>query len=321
MYAQSLTGASRVLLRGPVSLKILDVSRDGRILAAQFSLRVGLRFGSAGMPERELSWLSNSFLGDLSTDGKTSVFTELQKVSTEPGLVAYLRKTDGSPAIPLGEGYSLIALALSPDGRSVLAVSVAQPGKVVLLPTAAGEHRVLPGISDCLWTDWFPDGRRILLATQSPGRTGRQLLVYDLASGRSSVLVPGGIRSSLGAKGSAAIAPDGKWVAAADTGGTVRLYPVEGGEPRPAPGFQSEDQLIRWSADGKSLFTYAIGMPGKIFRIGLETGRREAWKELTTSDPAGVWRIHPVMVTADGESYAYSYSSALGDLYLVEGAR
>ena len=62
-------------------------------------------------------------------------------------------------------------------------------------------------------------------------------------------------------------------------------------------------------------------MPGKIFRIDLATGRREVWRELTTSDPAGVWRIHPVTVTGDGGTYAYSYSSALGDLYLVEGVR
>ena len=159
------------------------------------------------------------------------------------------------------------------------------------------------------------------MVSQPSDRAGRQLLVHDLATSRSAVLVPGGIRRAPGGKGPAAVSPDGKWVAAADTGGTVRLYPVEGGEPRPAPGFRPEDELIRWSADGKSLFTYAVGMPGKIFRIDLATGRREVWRELTTSDPAGVWRIHPVAVTGDGGTYAYSYSSALGDLYLVEGVR
>ena len=71
LYAQSLTGRPRLLLRTPAYLKLFDIARDGRLLAAQFHQRVGLRFGSEGKPESELSWLSNSFLGDLSADGRT----------------------------------------------------------------------------------------------------------------------------------------------------------------------------------------------------------------------------------------------------------
>ena len=322
LYAQTLTGRPRLLLRTPAYLKLFDIARDGRLLVAQFHLRVGLRFGSEGKQESELSWLSNSFLGDLSADGRTVVFSEFQKLSSEPGVVVYLRKTDGSSAVRLGDGYSLTSMAPSPDGRWVLAISVTQqPGRPVLLPTGAGEAKVLAEISNCLWADWFPDGRRILVVSQPSDRAGRQLLVHDLATSRSAVLVPGGIRRAPGGKGPAAISPDGKWVAAADESGTVRLYPVEGGEPQPAPGFRPDDELIRWSADGRSLFTYAVGMPGKVFRVDLATGRREVWRELTTSDPAGVWRIHPVAVTGDGGTYAYSYSSTVGDLFLVEGVR
>jgi serine/threonine protein kinase len=321
VYAQRLTGPPRLLLRTPDFLKIFDVARDGRILLAQLRFRTGLRFGTEGKPERELSWLSASFLEDLSVDGGTVVFTEIEKLSPEPGHAVYLRKTDGSPAVALGEGYSLASGSLSPDGRWVLAISLNPPGRPVLLPTGAGEPRALSEISDGQWAGWFPDGRRILLITQPPGHTTRTLLVLDLASGKSAVLVPRDVRQSLGARGPAAVSPDGKWVAAADTGGAVRLYPVDGGEPRLTPGFRPEDELIRWSADSRSLFTYTVGMPGRIFRIDLATGRREVWRELTTSDPAGVWRIHPVVVSADGKSYAYSYSSGLADLFLVEGVR
>ena len=320
LYAQPLTGQPRLLLRTPAYLKIFDVSRDGRLLVAQYQNRVGLRFASQGQAERELSWLNSSFLEDLSPDGKTAVFAELQKPSPAPGNVAYVRKTDGSPAVPLGEGFSLTSMALSPDGRFVLAIALTPPG-LVLLPTGAGESKALAETAGCRWADWFPDGRRILAACLPSGQTTQRLLVHDLAPGRSSVLVPEGVRQSRGAKGSAAVSPDGKWVAAADTGGAVRLYPLDGGRPRPAPGFLPEDELIRWSTDGNSVFTYAVGMPGRIFRVDLATGRREVWKELTTSDPAGVWRIHPVVVTGDGGSWAYSYSSALGDLYLVQGVR
>ena len=38
-------------------------------------------------------------------------------------------------------------------------------------------------------------------------------------------------------------------------------------------------------------------------------------------DPAGVGGIGGVLVTPDGKSYAYSFSSSIGSLYLAEGLR
>jgi len=55
--------------------------------------------------------------------------------------------------------------------------------------------------------------------------------------------------------------------------------------------------------------------------VDLATGRREDWKELAPSDPAGVKTISPVRFSADGKSYAYSYYRVLSDLYVVEGLK
>ncbi|HEX6906463.1 MAG TPA: hypothetical protein VF154_07655 [Terriglobales bacterium] len=52
----------------------------------------------------------------------------------------YVRKTDGSPAVLLGEGA---AVALSPDGKWVVAQSPGSPAQLRLLPTGVGEARVL----------------------------------------------------------------------------------------------------------------------------------------------------------------------------------
>jgi hypothetical protein len=54
---------------------------------------------------------------------------------------AYLRKTDDSPAVRIGNGY---AFGLSPDGRWALSIVSAPPAQLFLLPTGAGEPRVLP---------------------------------------------------------------------------------------------------------------------------------------------------------------------------------
>ena len=51
------------------------------------------------------------------------------------------------------------------------------------------------------------------------------------------------------------------------------------------------------------------------------TGRRQPWKELRPADPAGVFHISSVVVTPDGRSYAYTFASSIGSLYLAEGIR
>jgi hypothetical protein len=88
------------------------------------------------------------------------LFTELQP-GGGTGQFAYLRPTDGSPAIRLGEGG---ALALSPDGKWALAL-MSSSTRLVALPTGAGEPRDLTrvgfdyaiGVGPLFRTaTWFP---------------------------------------------------------------------------------------------------------------------------------------------------------------------
>jgi hypothetical protein len=59
-----------------------------------------------------------------------------------------------------------------------------------------------------------------------------------------------------------------------------------------------------------------------VFRVELATGVRVLWKTLTPSDPVGVEDLREtVVITPDGQSYCYSYSRRLGDLFVVDGLR
>ena len=61
-----------------------------------------------------------------------------------------------------------------------------------------------------------------------------------------------------------------------------------------------------------------------MFRIEIETGRRELWRELMPADPTGVVHVmpSPIAISRDGKSYAYNYVRAVvSDLYLVDGVR
>jgi hypothetical protein len=66
----------------------------------------------------------------------------------------------------------------------------------------------------------------------------------------------------------------------------------------------------------------AGGIPLRIDRIDLVTGREEVWKTLGPPDLTGVtYMLDWVPMTPDGEVYAYTYLRVFQDLYLIEGLR
>ncbi len=118
IHALGLNGKQRIVLRLPGILRLHDVSRDGRILLSKESWRSGIQFrGLSDARERDLSWLDYAAVRDLSTDGGVVSFDDWGSAAGASGL-AYLRKTDGSPAIKLGQWGQPV---LSPDGKQVLA--------------------------------------------------------------------------------------------------------------------------------------------------------------------------------------------------------
>ena len=160
-------------------------------------------------------------------------------------------------------------------------------------------------------------GRGVLFTGSEPGR-GARVYVQSLAGGPPRAVTPEGVFTL-----DNTVSPDGRFVAAGnDTGG--HLYPLADGEPRPIPGLEANEFPIRWSADGRYLYMRSTSfrvLPAKVHRLELSTGRRELWKELGPSDLAGVTAITSILISPDGRSYAYTYSSRLANLYLVEGLK
>jgi hypothetical protein len=58
-----------------------------------------------------------------------------------------------------------------------------------------------------------------------------------------------------------------------------------------------------------------------VYRVTLATGARELWRELAPNDLAGVYRISPVLVTPNGDAWAYNAMRTMADLYVAEGLR
>jgi len=322
LYAVSLDGKERVVLRLPGAVMLFDIWKDGRVLLMRSSWRrelVGVIVGEAR--QRDLSWLDYSYPAELSVDGKTLLFDEeggggSLAYSKSGGLsyAVYLRKTDGSPAVLLGEGG---AVALSPDGKWVIAQTQDSPAQLKLLTTGAGEAKDLTkGNMNHSWAHWFPDGKRILFSGNEPGK-GVRLYVYEVSSGKSQAITPEGVNGT-----AFIISPDSQWVAGIGPDQKGYLYPIAGGEPRTINGLNPGEQPITFSSDGRSLYIYQPGeLPARVDRLDLQTGQRTLWKQLMPSDPAGVETIGPILMTSDATTCVFGYHRMLADLYLVEGLK
>jgi len=321
LYASTLDGKLRTIARLPGALMLYDIARDGRVLLVRASWRrelIGL--GDEGK-QRELSWLDYSYPAELSADGKTLLFDEeggggSLAYSKSGGYTygVYIRSTDGSPAVLLGEGS---ALALSPDGKWAITETQVSPAQLRLLATGAGQAKDLT--SDSInhnWAHWFSDGKRVLFSGNEADR-GEKLYVLDLDSSKTRAITPEGVNGN-----SFAISPDSQWVAAIGPDQRDYLYPVQGGDPQVIPGANQGEQPITWSSDGRSLYVYQPGeLPAHVFRIDIHSGQRTLWKNLMPTDPAGVENIGPILLTPDAKTCVFGYHRNLADLYLVEGLK
>ncbi len=71
----------------------------------------------------------------------------------------------------------------------------------------------------------------------------------------------------------------------------------------------------------QSSSTGAANYPARVYRLNLASGHKELWKEITLSDPAGIYAIDSILLTPDGKACVYTYQRTLSDLYLVEGLK
>jgi hypothetical protein len=116
--------------------------------------------------------------------------------------------------------------------------------------------------------------------------------------------------------------PDGKLVPAFTTGTDVKLYPIDGGDPRPFPGVNQGDEVLLWSADGRSVLVQRRAtMPVRIDRVDVTTGKAVLWGELAPADRAGITAVSSVCVSDDEGTVAYTVRRLLSELYLVDGLR
>ncbi|MEP6769141.1 MAG: WD40 repeat domain-containing serine/threonine protein kinase, partial [Acidobacteriota bacterium] len=316
LHAVTPSGSLRLVYRQTGSLTLADISSRKEVLILDEDLRLGIVSKAPGdSVERDLSWLDFSAIRDISPDGRLILFDEASEGGGDDGSI-FVRKTDGSAPVRLGSGFST---SLAPDGQSVLAGSSHENHVLRMLPVGAGEpHPVATETFPIGWANWFPDGKRIVVAGGEAGH-GARLYVHDAPGGPARPVSAEGVHLIPYAN---VVAPDGQFVAAIGADGTVSLFPTQSGEPRRIRGLAADELPTGWDATGRFLFVYRPGeLPARVFRLDVASGAREPWKELIPADPTGVTFIRPPHFAGDGGSYAYSYARSLSRISLAKDLR
>jgi len=306
----TLAGVARSIYRAPSSLTLHDIGKDGTVLFGQSTDRRGVMGLAAGeTKERDLSWLDWSILPAISDDG-TAVLLAEEGDGGGPGAATYLRKMDGSPAVRLSSGD---AEAISADGKWVLAMRLSPaPEQIVLLPTGAGEARLITNDAIThLQARFMPDGQRILFSGVAPGGRERTYL-QDLKGGAPVPVTPDGVVGLL-------ISPDGQWVIA-----DRQMYPLASGAPRPIGHLDERDTIIRWTPDGRGLFVSRTleSRALEVARFDLASGARTVVRQVPSIARGGGmnWSGN-LLLSADASAYVYGYRLTLSDLFLAKGLR
>jgi Tol biopolymer transport system component len=309
LRAADLSGHTRVVNRIPGAPTLYDIARDGRVLLGQNIFRVLTYARGPGQDqERDVTIQNWSEVLAISPDSRQVLLNE-EGAHSGPDYDVYVRASDGAPPVRVGDGDGY---DFSPDMKWVLSsLPLHIPRQLFLIPLGPGETRQISHDSiDRRRARFLPDGKNVVFTGTEPGHKSR-LYVQAIDSGTARPISPEGVSGDFPTA-------DGKFVFGFTD--SVALYSVDGqGAPRPVPGIHPDEAIFSVSPDGRSALVGVLGSySADVMHVDLASGRRELFKKIGPSDPAGVMLVDAAF-TPDGKYYAYSCFNALSQLYLVEG--
>lgn len=309
VYATSLQGKVRQLLRLPGRTVLEDVRQDGAVLASVETRRYDINVHQ-GAATFTLPWFGSSLFPRLTPDGRTLVFEEA--ATGQFPLATYMRSLDNRPAIKISDGFPI---AVAPSGRYVIARRHKEPAYVIV-PTGAGEEKPIRMKGYELGAGapmaWLPDEKNLVARAREPGHDWR-LVLYNIESGALRAITP---ELKLASEINMPVAPDGSSVI-----GKVEekwfSFPINGGAPLPLRGIYSDEHILQYALDGKHVFSARLTPTGGLafFNVDLAGSRTP----LTESSGEGPGALFNADISADGSTIVYGVRTLRSTLYLVSG--
>jgi Tol biopolymer transport system component len=315
LYAVTLNRRERRVLSVAGGLSLRDISREGDVLLTRDSERIGILFmGPEGTEPRDLSWKDWSTAVDISADGKRILFGE-EGEDSGPSYQVGLRSTDGSAPAILGSG---VAQSLSPDGKWALSTMPTPNDQIVLLPTGPGSSKTLERGSvehyHYAGARWFPDSKQIVFVGTETGH-GPRCYVQSVEGGKPRAFTKDGMVMCL-------VSPSGRILEYNEDSRGLLFRSPSSELPEKEFKFAHGEVPSGWTADGRFLYlTQTEQEPMTVTRFEIETGRNTLWRKLPSPPTRAVPESEYVVITPDGQSYAFCYSDHSSDLYVVTGLK
>lgn len=311
MWAATLSGKIRPVVRIAGALTLRDIGPDGSALASRDSERLEMAVVRDGDAiQRDLSWLDWSRVADVSGDGRLVLFDE-SGVGGGSEYLVYVRDLDSGSTVRLGEG---LGMGLSMDGRYALTLSPRDRTRFRLLPIGEGRPVEVPPTGLAYqWARFFPDGKRLLALANEPGRPLR-VFVQTLEGKPFPISPPMVVRN-------VAISPDGSQVALLSADSRLLIYSTvqSSAVGRVVPTSQPLAPLLWPEPDW--LYVQHLGaytqIPTHLSRLHLPTGQLHPWRALTPSDVAGVNAMTKVMISSDTRTIVFNYRRVLSELFVA----
>ncbi len=297
----------RHALPAPGTLTIMDVSAGGLWLATSDDqpLRIMVRPPGAS-EDRDVSWLDCSLNERISGDGRSLIFTDQSAGAGRNYMVGFRRTTDRRWFILEKVGPRAVTRR-----RLGARNSVEQSGQVDAVPDRSGRARRIDRgeLKTYNEASWMGDGKSLFVCGNEAGQASR-CYVRPVDGGELRPVTPEGIIAGI-------VSPDGTRAVVQRASGSYLLCSLkgEGEDPRPLQFLEADDQLIRWSPDGKRIWIYKKNkIPTQVDQLDPETGRRELLIEVGPREKVGVQSIISISMSDDPMVYAYTaweYSSRL----------
>lgn len=204
---------------------------------------------------------------------------------------------------------------MSRDKNWVLSSLPSVPVKLMMYPTGAGTARRVDNgeFAGLIGAAFLGDGSRIVVCGNEPKHAVR-CYVRSLANGTFRPITTEGVSAMVAS-------PDGESIIAM-TGDGYRQFSIRGGPSRRVAGINADDQIIRYSPDGRFLWTRRPkSQPVHVEQIDIETGARSALLPDFSPPRAGVSSVGYVALADDPHSYAYIEREGASYLFELRGMK
>ncbi|MEP6766461.1 MAG: protein kinase, partial [Gemmatimonadaceae bacterium] len=291
---------------------IQDIGRDGRqlMIRSDFFKRIWVKLANDTTP-RDLSWLDVSFLPVMSTDGSLLAFGDASNVSGENYSVM-LRRTDGAPAVRIGEGS---VLGMSADKQWLMSSLPSVPAKLMSYPTGAGTARQLDnGEFYAITAGAFVRNDSDIVVCGNEPKQAVRCYVRPLANGKFRPFTPEGVRGAV-------MSPDGQSIVALSED-RYRQFSVRDGTSQAVPGIVMTDRVLRYSPDGKFLWVQRWNsQPVRVEQVDLKSGTRTILLPDFSPRRPGVLNVPDVALGDNPRNFVYMERESSSYLFELKGKR